>query len=84
VLEEKCIAGYLILHVKYPNCTNYEGRKLMVFKGYRNLGELMRDTGGKLDPHFSHHKWSPIARFKPEPDNFRLVEEVCRSRGGWQ
>lgn len=76
ILEERAVNGYLILLVKYPNCTNYEGKKLMVFKGYKASWHLLQDTKGQLDPHFSRERWSPVARFKPDT-SMRVVEQMC-------
>jgi len=56
VLEVK---GYYLLEIKYKGCTNYEGIKLMLYKGKYNA------TVKKRDPHFSTKKDSPIARFEP-------------------
>ena len=47
-----------VLVVKYDDCTNFEGLKIMVYRGnyiYRLY----------LDPHFADDEASPIARFKP-------------------
>ena len=46
---------YTILNVKYPNCTNFEGIKIMVFKGYQ--------PSSTLDPHFSNTSPSPLQDF---------------------
>ena len=47
--------------VKYEDCTNYGGRKILVFKGD------WIDGGGEdeLDPHFSEQDTRLIARFVP-------------------
>ena len=52
---------YTILIVKYHDCINYEGKKVMVYKGSFNFIDKYF-----LDPHFCDkgHK-SPIARFEP-------------------
>lgn len=56
--------NYLIALVEYPDCTNFEGVKLMVFCGLTHEELLAVKT---LDPHFSDKvsKFSPIARFRP-------------------
>lgn len=51
---------YLCLKVKYPNCTNAEGVKIMVIKESL-LGLIKRKS---LDPHFGAND-APIARFEP-------------------
>jgi hypothetical protein len=56
--------GFLLVLINYPNCTNYEGNKVLLFKNmtYRRL---MKQK--VIDPHFSAtDKFnSPIARFEP-------------------
>ena len=54
---------YLIVEILYHDCTNYEGRKLMVFKC--SLQELLSQK--YIDPHFCDDESviSPIARFEP-------------------
>lgn len=58
------IGHYLIAEVEYPNCTNYEGRKLMVYHGITE-DDLRHQRF--LDPHFceSDEHISPLARFEP-------------------
>ena len=60
---------WLVLKVTYPDCTNYEGRKILVYKN-ATLEDLRRQ--GHLDPHFAgNKKWlSPFARFEPTPDGW--------------
>ncbi len=45
--------------VNYPNCTNFEGNKVLVLPG------TWDDNRKELDPHFSDDNDSPLARFKP-------------------
>ncbi len=63
-VEYEGMAEYIVVEVSYPNCKNYEGRKILVFNSL-TLSELLNlDI---LDPHFSSEKpeLSPIARFVP-------------------
>lgn len=65
----KCTVVELI----YKDCTNYEGKKILVF--YDNpFHDILRINKGKIDPHFSDSKEfiHPIARFEPT------------KRGWWQ
>ena len=59
VVKAEQVGDYHVLHVNYPNCTNFEGNKIILMPGVFNP---LRDT---LDPHFSESDNSPIARFKP-------------------
>jgi hypothetical protein len=56
--------GWLVLWVNYPDCTNYEGNKILVFQGC-TLADIAAQ--GAIDPHFSESKTfiSPVARFEP-------------------
>ncbi len=40
----------ILVKIKYPNCTNYEGVKILIFKTRRYLEECIRNND--LDPHF--------------------------------
>src|ERR1017187_7776268 len=64
ILETAQIGQYLAVRINYPNCTNYEGNKILVYDGME-VDELKKMKG--IDPHFSGSKeWKgPIARFEP-------------------
>ena len=55
---------YLLIDITYPDCKNYEGKKVMVYEDV-TLDELRKQK--TIDPHFSSNKkfYSPIARFEP-------------------
>ncbi len=63
VMRHITINGHLIVELKYHDCTNYEGRKIMVYTC--SLNELLQQK--LIDPHFcdSDEHRSPIARFEP-------------------
>lgn len=51
---------------KYPDATNYEGTKVMVYKGaYKEISTR--------DPHFYEDEGSPIARFKPSAEGIGMA-----------
>lgn len=56
--------GYTLVQVKYIGATNYEGRKILLYKG--NLPD-------ELDPHFCEHHKSPVARFEPTELGWELA-----------
>lgn len=65
--------GFLILKLNYPNCTHYEGNKILVFQG-STLIDLVNQR--MIDPHFfkdSKYK-SPVARFEPTDNGWRMAE----------
>jgi len=63
VIRSEVVNEYLIIELKYHDCTNYEGRKIMVYEC--TLDELMKQK--LIDPHFCNNEnyFSPIARFEP-------------------
>ena len=61
-----------VLLVKYRGCTNFEGNKILVFKGY-----VKPQPKESLDPHFSNTEDSPIARFKPTEEGWNLANEFA-------
>lgn len=69
-----------LLLVDYPDCSNFEGRKIMVYEGDFTPGPV-------LDPHFCEwpfHGQSPIARFPPTVRGgaiaLRFAELLCEGR----
>jgi len=77
IIEEYLIGDYLVLHVNYPNCTNYEGNKCMVYQTYGQSSEKILEVNqGKLDPHFSSELYSPVMRFNPGFNSKATIEAV--------
>ena len=64
---------YLIVKLNYPNCTNFEGNKILVFKGVRLLTLVNQKL---IDPHFFKDKKyaAPIARFIPTDEGWKMAE----------
>lgn len=69
IIKHEEVGEYLILEVKYDGCTNYEGKKILVYQGVKII-DLWKQ--GSLDPHFSNNKQyhSPIARFRPDKEGW--------------
>jgi hypothetical protein len=69
---------YLIIKIKYLDCTNYEGQKILVFEGYQ-LKHLLAQK--LIDPHFSENKnfISPIARFEPTEKGWKMAISFVKS-----
>lgn len=78
VLQSQAIGRFLLLKVRYPDCTNFEGLKILVFKD-TNLNELLAQ--GAIDPHFSDSEKyrHPIARFIPTDDGWDMAKQFCRT-----
>ena len=67
---------WLVLKIRYHGCTNYEGLKILVFRGV-TLEKLMQQR--LIDPHFSNKKsWiSPVARFEPTNMGWDMATTLC-------
>lgn len=63
--------GY-VLKVRYFDCTNYEGVKIMVYRGRYTPTCL-------LDPHFNPGMNSPIARFAPTTEGWNMAIKLAKS-----
>jgi hypothetical protein len=68
------IGNGLIVSVRYPDCTTFEGRKLLVY-AYMRRDDI--ETSATLDPHFYDSPQSPIARFAPTRQGFELAALVA-------
>jgi len=62
ILQITQVGKNVLLVVQYPDCTNYEGKKIMV---YRNVKASEIRAMKSLDPHFCDNHISPFARFEP-------------------
>ena len=69
--------GFLIILIQYPDCTNYEGRKILVYKGVDKARLVLQ---GSIDPHFSENKTkhSPIARFVPTIEGWEMAIKLVK------
>jgi len=68
---------WLICVVEYPDCQNYEGRKVLVFHDV-DIQELFQQE--RLDPHFcdTANHISPVARFEPTERGLQLARKLVR------
>lgn len=73
------VGKYLVAKVHYPDATNFEGLKVMVFEemDIRKLINL-----SEIDPHFSKDKGAPIARFKPDDIGWQNAIMFCKALNG--
>ena len=63
---------YLLAIVTYPNCTNFDGQKYILFKGLSELELFEMDT---LDPHFFPEN-KIVARLKPNEEGLELAYKI--------
>jgi hypothetical protein len=71
VLESYQYKHAHVLVVEYPNCTNYEGKKILVRRGEYILPEDF------IDPHFCDNTRLLIARFEPSPMGLVLAKQLA-------
>ena len=69
---------FLIIKLQYPNCTNFEGNKILVYKGVKLIDLVNQKL---IDPHFFENKKyvSPIARFIPTEEGLRMAQIFVQS-----
>lgn len=63
IIRTRAVGNTLVVEIVYPDCTNYEGGKVLLYAGV-TLDSLVAQ--GNIDPHFcnSTDYHSPIARFE--------------------
>jgi hypothetical protein len=69
----------LVVEVEYPDAKNFEGRKIMVYRGFTSFAELEKTADSRIDPHFADDLASPIARFAPIVSGWLLACEFARN-----
>lgn len=64
IVRSKQIEKNLVIEIQYPDCVNYEGRKILLYENI-TLEQLLAQK--LIDPHFSTNSkyCSPVARFEP-------------------
>lgn len=77
VLLAQHLGRHLVIKVRYPDCTNYEGEKILV---YKNITYKQLMAQGTIDPHFSENKkkLSPFARFEPTDEGWKSARKFVR------
>lgn len=65
------IGNHVVAMIRYPNCTNYEGKKVLVFL-HRKISWLQRRK--EIDPHFVEDGSGPDARFAPTEDGYNQAK----------
>lgn len=66
------IADVTVVDVTYPNCTTFDGRKILVFDGH--CMALLK-VARVLDPHFLSSN-TLIARLRPDAAGMRLLDRI--------
>jgi hypothetical protein len=76
ILRYEQIGEYLIIEIKYFDCPNYEGKKILIFGGISIKGLMCQE---QIDPHFSDNKnfYSPMARFEPTETGWKYAKQFA-------
>ena len=74
IIKHEQIGKYLIIEVKYLDCTNYEGYKIMLYEC--TYDDILKQVS--IDPHFSNNPeyFSPIARFEPTKRGWEMARLI--------
>lgn len=63
VVRRLDIGKVVVVEVKYPDCRNHDGKKILVYDKKEIFERGVRNKS--LDPHFLEIGNSPVARFEP-------------------
>lgn len=77
IVKHEQFGSNLVVQIKYNDVPNYEGNKVMVYKGC----DIKTLKAQKLiDPHFSDNeeKHSPFARFEPTENGWKMARIVAQ------
>lgn len=81
ILRTEIVGRFLVMKIKYPDCVNYEGTKILVFRDVKMEALLEQ---GAIDPHFCENEKfiSPIARFIPDINGWIMAVRFCEAMEG--
>ena len=75
--------SWIIVTIRYLDCTNYEGRKILVFRNI-TVGDIINAKA--IDPHFcdnpKHKGLVPVARFEPTDWGKHIAVMFCEMMVG--
>ena len=76
ILRSESVGVFTILLLEYPDCSNFEGKKICVYRYTKP--EVFKNLK-YLDPHFcdSGEHISPIARFVPTKTGWNAAISFC-------
>lgn len=79
IKDVQYINGFTLVSVKYDNCPQFEGNKILVFKG-----DFRMPLYGikEIDPHFAKdHKMNLVARFISTDEGVDMAKTFCSAFG---
>ena len=77
ILRVEEVGKHCVAEIFYPDCTNFEGRKILVYENTELEDVFHMKT---IDPHFAENVYwkTPIARFKPTGRGWDLALKFAR------
>ena len=78
IVQCESIGHFVVALVRYPECLNFEGQKILVFEDIS--AETIKNLNS-IDPHFcdSDHP-SPVARFVPTQKGWSYAIQFCKTQ----
>ena len=78
IVQCESVGHFVAALVRYPECLNFEGQKILVFE---NVSVEMIKSLDSIDPHFcdSDHP-SPVARFVPTRKGWSYAIQFCKTQ----
>lgn len=78
VLRFEHVDHHLVVEILYPNCTTYEGRKILVYRNCTLENLLSQKT---IDPHFSNNPkfYSPFMRIEPTEYGWQMALKFTKN-----
>ena len=70
--------GWLVVVIKYLDCKNYEGLKVLVYDDNYKFAALAASKA--IDPHFDDKTYSPVARFVPTKEGIKMACKFAKSQ----
>jgi hypothetical protein len=69
------VGAYVLVKINYPDCTNFEGWKILLLRGSEHEVRELR----KIDPHFCDKCDGPwlVARFEPTMEGWTLARRLA-------
>jgi len=79
IINEMQVGKHLLLEIIYDEATNYEGKKILLFKDCKYM-DILKTNKGVIDPHFSDNidYISPFARFEPTNEGRMAAIKLCK------
>jgi hypothetical protein len=72
IINHKEMNGNLAVRIRYKNCKNYDGEKILVIRGM-TMEAFISYTKYNYDPHFLWNNNELIARFRPTEEGWLLA-----------